>query len=159
LALHGAMVAEGHLEADGELLRRVRVAVGPELPVVATMDFHANVSEMAAEAATAVVVYRTNPHVDQREGGCRAAALLARLVRAWQAGGRRTATVARRGPVVARQQPPMLWNILHQNTSREPLRSVLAETARLEAMPSVLAAHVAIGYPYADVPSVGPCAL
>jgi microcystin degradation protein MlrC len=147
LALHGAMVVEGFPEADGELLRRVRAAVGSELPVVVTMDFHANVSAMAAEAATAVLVYRTNPHVDQRACGSQAAALLARLVR------------ERRRPTVARRQPPMLWNIFHQNTAREPLRGLLAETARLEAMPSVLAAHVAIGYPYADVPSVGPCAV
>jgi microcystin degradation protein MlrC len=147
LALHGAMVADGHPEADAEVLRRVRAVVGPELPVIVTLDFHANISPALARAATAVCVYRTNPHVDQRDCGRRAADLLTRLVR------------ERVRPVVACRQPPMLWNILHQNTAREPLRAILAEVLDSEDSPSVLAAHVAIGYPYADVPHVGPCAV
>jgi len=147
LALHGAMVADGEPEADAALLRRVRAVVGPELPVVVTLDFHANVSPALAEASTALCVYRTNPHVDQRDCGRRAAALLARLVREQQR------------PVVAYCHPPMLWNILHQNTAREPLRGILAEAARVETRPGILASHVAIGYPYADVPAIGPCAV
>ena len=53
----------------------------------------------------------------------------------------------------------MLLNILHQNTSREPLRSIMAEAAALEEEPGVLAASVAGGYQYADVFEVGPSAV
>jgi microcystin degradation protein MlrC len=145
LALHGAQVAEGNPDADGEILRRVRGIVGPDLPIVVTHDFHANVSDQTAKAVNGLVVYRTNPHVDQRACGRRAADLLVRLI----AEGQRA--------VVARAQPPMLWNILHQNTARQPLRTILDEAARLSAR--FLNADVAIGYPYADVPHVGPTAL
>jgi microcystin degradation protein MlrC len=147
LALHGAMVVEGHPDGDGEFLRRIRAAVGPELPIVVTLDFHANVSEAMAAAATALVVYRTNPHVDQRACGRRAAALLVRIIR------------ERRQPSVNIWQPPMIWNILHQNTSRDPLRAILAEAIRTEVDPEILSADIAIGYPYADVHEVGPCAI
>jgi microcystin degradation protein MlrC len=144
LALHGAMAVEGFPDGDGEVVRRVREALGPELPLVVTHDFHANISDQLVDLSTALVVYRTNPHVDQRERGEQAARLLARTLRG----------VAR--PTQALARPPMLLNILHQNTSAEPLRSILAEAAALEAEPGVLAVNVAGGYQYADVFEVGP---
>lgn len=148
LALHGAMVSEQYRDADGELLRRVREVVGPQFPVVVTHDFHANVSDQTAAAASALLVYRTNPHVDQRTCGLRAAALLARMIR------------ERHQPTVTRAQPPMLWPILHQNTARAPLKEILAETAALAGRATpILNADLAIGYPYADVPHVGPAAV
>src|SRR5262249_24582991 len=73
LGLHGAMVAEGHLDADGETVARVRDAMGPDFPVVVTLDLHGNVAERLVQLSNAVVAYRTNPHVDQRECGRRAA--------------------------------------------------------------------------------------
>ena len=69
LALHGAMVSRRHPDADGEVLRRLRAALGPGLPIVATLDFHANVSPAMAEHADALVGYQTYPHVDQRRCG------------------------------------------------------------------------------------------
>jgi microcystin degradation protein MlrC len=147
LALHGAMVSEVHRDADGELLRRVRALVGRELPIVVTHDFHANVSAASASYANALLVYRTNPHVDQRDRGRSAAALLARIVR------------ERLRPEVAHAQPPMLWPILHQNTASEPLRAIMAEAERLGHEPGLLNADLAIGYPYADVPHAGPAAV
>src|SRR2546427_193546 len=62
-------------------------------------------------------------------------------------------------PAQALARPPMLLNILHQNTSAEPLRSIMAEAAAMEAEPGVLAASVAGGYQYADVWEVGPSAV
>lgn len=147
LALHGAHVAYGHADADGEIVRRVREQVGPDLPLVATHDFHANISERTAAALNGLTVYRTNPHVDQRYCGLRAAALIVQQIR------------EQRRMAVARTQPPMLWNILHQNTSREPLLALLAETVRLSNTPGVQNADLAIGYPYADVPHAGPAAV
>jgi microcystin degradation protein MlrC len=144
LALHGAQVAEGHPDADGEVLRRVRALIGPDLPLVVTHDFHANISERTTTLVNGLAVYRTNPHVDQRACGRRAAEFLLRLT----AGGGRTS--------VARAQPSMLWNILHQNTSREPLREILTEAARRSQAPGIQNADIAIGYPYADVPHAGP---
>src|SRR5262249_18822605 len=67
LALHGAMVGEGNLDADGETLSRLRAALGHELPIVVTLDLHGNLSERLIRHSTAAVAYRTCPHVDQRE--------------------------------------------------------------------------------------------
>jgi microcystin degradation protein MlrC len=76
LDLHGAMVAEHVDDADGEVLRRVRELVGPDVPVVSSLDYHANVSRQMVEAASALVAYKTYPHVDMAECGARAARCL-----------------------------------------------------------------------------------
>ena len=61
ISLHGAMVAEGHDDAEGDLLALIRGAVGPDVPVMATLDLHANVTIKMAENANALVSYRTYP--------------------------------------------------------------------------------------------------
>ncbi len=66
LGLHGATVSAEFPDADGEMLKRVRALVGPELPIVTTLDLHANVSAQMIELANATVAYRSNPHLDQR---------------------------------------------------------------------------------------------
>src|SRR5262245_8738413 len=81
LALHGAMVAESHLDADGEVLAQLRRVLGPELPIVATLDLHGNISERLVKCSTAAIAYQTCPHVDQRARGQQAAALLHRILR------------------------------------------------------------------------------
>jgi len=70
---HGAMVTQRYQDADGELLRRVRDCVGPDVPIVASLDYHANISPEMVENADALVSYRTYPHVDRWETGERAA--------------------------------------------------------------------------------------
>ena len=67
LDLHGAMVAEHLDDADGELLRRVRRLLGPDVRLVASLDFHANVSPLMVATADLLVGYRTYPHVDRAE--------------------------------------------------------------------------------------------
>lgn len=84
LDLHGAMVAEHHDDGEGETLRRVREAVGPRVPVVASLDLHANVTRAMVAHADAMVAYRTYPHVDMADTGARAARLLEQTLRAGQ---------------------------------------------------------------------------
>ena len=76
VANHGAMVATGSPDPDGDMLSRLRAAVGPETPIVATLDLHANVSEAMVEAADVLISYQTNPHVDMLERGEEAAHVL-----------------------------------------------------------------------------------
>ena len=76
VANHGAMVATGSPDPDGDMLSRLRAAVGPEIPIVATLDLHANVSEAMVEAADVLISYQTNPHVDMLERGEEAAHVL-----------------------------------------------------------------------------------
>jgi microcystin degradation protein MlrC len=144
LALHGAMVTESHLDADGEVLARLRQALGPAFPIVVTLDLHGNLSRRLIDRCTAAVAYRTNPHVDQRECGRRAARLLARTLR------------GEVRPCAALAKPPLIVNIMAQDTSREPLKSLMDETRALEQRPGILAASLLPGFAYADVPQMGP---
>jgi microcystin degradation protein MlrC len=147
LALHGAMVSRRHPDADGEVLRRLRTALGEGLPIVATLDYHANVSPAMAEHADALVGYQTYPHVDQRRRGIDAAGLMVRAVR------------GEIRPVVAIAKPPMVLNLLGQETEREPLRSLLARAREAERRPGLLSISVMAGFPYADVPEMGPAVI
>ena len=77
---HGGMVSTGGPDPDGELYAMVRAAVGTKIPVVATVDLHANISERMVANVDALVSYRTNPHMDQAERAVDAARLLKRFL-------------------------------------------------------------------------------
>lgn len=140
VALHGATVSEAFRDADGEILRRLRLQVGPELPIVLTLDLHANVSAQMVRHSDAIVAYRTNPHLDQRERGQEAARLLAAILRG-------TAN-----PVMALETPPLAVPIAVQKTDAlflfDDLREVLT-------WPGILSASVCLGFYYADVEEMG----
>ena len=144
LALHGAMVAESYPDGDGEVLRRLRDTFGRDFPIVVTLDQHTNVSEQMVAESTALVIYKTTPHIDQRQRGLQAAALMMRILRDEVT------------PTQALAKPPMLLNMLYHNTNVPPMAPILTAAKQLEARPDVLAANVALGYPYADVSEVGP---
>ena len=144
LALHGAMVVESYPDGDGEVLRRLRDAFGSDYPIVVTLDQHANVSEQMVADSTALVIYKTTPHIDQRQRGLQAAELMMRILRDEIA------------PTQALAKPPMLLNIRYHVTDAPPMAPILAAARALETDPSVLVANVAVGYPYADVYEAGP---
>ena len=73
---HGASSATGDEDSDGTLLALIRRIVGPAVPIVVSHDLHCNVSERLINACDALVVYRTNPHVDQRERAAESADLI-----------------------------------------------------------------------------------
>ncbi len=142
LDLHGAMVAEHFDDADGELLRRVRKAVGPSVPIVASLDFHANISPTMVEAADALPCYRSYPHVDMAETGARAATILDRIL-------------AQPVPARAHRALPFLMPLTSQCTLVEPLASMMPAAAELERG-RVLSLCLAPGFPLADVEDCGP---
>ena len=144
LALHGAMVVESYPDGDGEVLRRLRDAFGRDLPIVVTLDQHANVSEQMVAESTALVIYKTTPHIDQRQRGLQAAELMTRILQDGIT------------PTQALVKPPMLLNILYHTTNVPPMEPILTAAKQLEARPDVLVANVALGYPYADVHEAGP---
>lgn len=142
LDLHGAMVAEHRDDADGELLRRVRAIVGPGVPLVASLDFHANVSLQMAQVATALVSYRTYPHVDMAECGARAARVMHDLLR-----GTQVASYL--------EQVDFLVPLTSQSTLVEPLQSLMAEAEAADC-PPLLSVCLTPGFPAADVVDCGP---
>lgn len=141
LDLHGAMVAEHIDDGDGELLRRVRAIVGRDVPVVASLDFHANVSDLMLQQASALVAYRTYPHIDMAATGARALHCLHAI----------------RGdePARALRQPPFLIPLTSQCTLVEPLASIFAEVVRRERG-SLATLNFTPGFPAADVEECGP---
>ena len=77
---HGGMVSTAGPDPDGELYAMVRGVVGPRVPVVATIDLHANISGRMVASVDALISYRTNPHMDQSERATDAARLLRKLL-------------------------------------------------------------------------------
>lgn len=143
LALHGAMVAEHARDADGEILARVRAVIGPDVPIVATLDLHANISPRMIEAADVLIGYDTYPHVDMADRAEEACAVLARLIR---------------GEIEAKAalvKPPMLPTSQRMTTDRDPMRRLLARAHTIERDPRVVNVTVAGGFPPADVPEAG----
>ncbi|HEY1192326.1 MAG TPA: M81 family metallopeptidase [Gemmata sp.] len=143
LALHGAMVTPKHPDADAEVLRRVRAALGPNVPLVVTLDFHGNVAPQMADTATALVGYQTYPHIDQRQRGLIAGGLVARAVK------------GEIRPVCHVAKPPMLLNLLGQDTAREPMSGLMRMARAMEQQPGILSVSLMAGFPYADVPEMG----
>ena len=81
LDLHGAMVIQGIDDGEGDLLRGVRAILGPDRPVIVTLDLHANISDTMAELSDVIIPCDTYPHVDFRERGREAADLIVRTLR------------------------------------------------------------------------------
>jgi microcystin degradation protein MlrC len=143
LGLHGAMVAEHQPDADGYILRRVREAVGASVPVVATLDLHANISQQMVDSASVLIGFDTYPHVDQRERGREAGDVIVRLLR------------GEVRPTPALAKPPMLPTSQNMPTAGDPMRSILARAHQVESMPGVLNVTVAGGFPPAHVFEAG----
>jgi len=143
LDLHGAAVAEHALDSEGELLSRLRRLVGPDLPIVASLDLHANVSKRMLALADALVSYRTYPHVDMAATGVLAAQLLARRLRL----GRRERIHARR--------LPFLIPLNSQSTWLEPARSHYEKLLALDARHDVMLSFC-MGFPAADFDECAP---
>jgi len=143
LGLHGSMVSDSYPDADGELLSRVRRAIGPGTPLVVTLDYHANVTAEMARWPDAMVGYDTYPHIDQAVRGVEAAEILQRMI---HDGLRPKLALARR---------PMFPHILRQLTDRSPMSDALELAHKIERAPDLLSVSVAAGFPYSDVPDAG----
>ena len=142
LDLHGAMVSERFDDGEGELLRRVREAVGPRVPVAASLDLHCNFTRAMFAGADAFVAYRTYPHVDMAETGARAARLLDSMLR----GGARLAGTWR--------GLDYLTGISTQCSFIEPCKGIYADLAALEKKHETVLSFTP-GFPMADFAECG----
>lgn len=143
LDLHGAMVAEHLDDGEGEILARVRRAIGNDIPLVASLDLHANVTPEMVEHADALIAYRTYPHVDMADTGRACAKHLALLLKTKQ----RLAKAFRQSPFLI----PISW----QCTNDQPAKGIYQKVAALqnEAVPTL---SFAFGFPAADFVHCGP---
>src|SRR6202166_4240439 len=142
LDLHGAMVTEHFDDGEGEILARVRQVIGKDLPLVVSLDLHANVTPEMVEHADALIAYRTYPHVEMADTGRAAADHLARLL-----GSRQKFAKAFR-------QLPFLIPISWQCTNDQPTKGIYEKLAALQsdAVPTL---SFAPGFPAADFPDCG----
>jgi microcystin degradation protein MlrC len=150
LDLHGAMVAAHHQDGEGELLRRIRALVGDTLPIVTSLDFHTNMTEAMVRHASAMVGYRTYPHVDMAATGSRAAELLDRLIR------------EKRPLYKAFRQVDFLIPLVWQCTLAEPTKSVFDLMDEIESgaggahNQGIVSITHTPGFPPADIQECGP---
>jgi microcystin degradation protein MlrC len=142
LILHGAMASDTEFDPEGLLIGEVGRLVG-QVPVVATLDLHAVITERMVRSAGALVPFHTYPHTDHYETGRRAARVIARLLRPDRPTRR---TVVVRLPMLARGDELL--------TDGGLLGEAISRCQALEASPDVLAAGVLIGSPHCDVPDL-----
>lgn len=144
LVLHGAMALTDHDDAEGLLLAAVREVVGPEVPIVAPLDLHTNLSDEMIARCDAFVGYKEYPHTDMPETGVHALRILAKAVK-----GEATPAIAHtRLPLIAPNQSMV-------TTWQSPLKIAIDRARELETEPGVLAATLLGGFPFADVPFAG----
>lgn len=146
LDLHGAMVTEHLDDGEGAFLRRLRDLLGAEIPIVVSLDLHANVTPEMVELSDALVIYRTYPHVDMAVTGARAARLLVRMLEE----GRK--------PAKAFRQLPFMIPLTSGCTFQEPAKSLYRDVAALEGG-AVWSSSFACGFNPADTYHAGPSAL
>jgi microcystin degradation protein MlrC len=142
-APHGATVGEGIADVDGCWLEMLRGRVGPKVPIIGTLDLHANLSARMVRACDALVAYRTNPHLDQKERGIDAARLMARTLR------------GEVRPTMAAAFLPLAVNIERQATAEAPCSVLHRMADHMLGSTGVLNNSLLLGFPYADVPEMG----
>ncbi len=144
LHLHGAMVAEGIEDGEGELLRRLRAIVGPDVPVIVTLDLHGNITQAMADNANALLAVRTYPHIDHYEQAWRGADLLERAMR------------GEIRPVTVIAKRPMLKGLDGGRTQAGPMRELIDRGIALEEAGKALVVSVCSGFTAADIRDIGP---
>jgi len=141
-SLHGAMGADGELDPEGYLLREIRRIVGPNVPIVISLDLHGILTDRMLQQIDGLTVYHTYPHVDFADTGARAARLLLRIL---EDGVR---------PVIARVVIPALVRGNELVTAKGFYGDIIRECQRIERNGTALAAAVMIGNPFTDVPEL-----
>ncbi|MFN8708067.1 MAG: M81 family metallopeptidase [Planctomyces sp.] len=148
LALHGSMCVgnldgpDGLHDADGEILSRVRALVGPDVPILAELDIHSNMTPLMISKADVLIGRRSYPEVDMSERALECTEVLQRI---WNDSVR---------PTMALRQIPMVWG-MNQVTAHAPMSLAMAELEKIRQTPGVLAASIATCYFLADVPDMG----
>ncbi|MFP4482457.1 MAG: M81 family metallopeptidase [Thermovirgaceae bacterium] len=141
LSLHGAMVTEDHADGEGALLASFRRALGRSVPIMATLDLHANISPEMVDLSDALFPYESYPHTDQYDRGFEAGQCMARVLR------------GELRPVMKMKRLPML--VSSMQTANPPLKELTEKIHALEANPEIINAAVVHGFGWADTPYTG----
>jgi microcystin degradation protein MlrC len=145
LALHGAMVAEGYPDGEGEILRKIQEVVGDKVPVVCTLDLHATVTEAMIRYSSGLFAYDENPHVDQYERGVEAAQAMLAMLK------------GRIRPVMYLKRLSMCPPLTNMGTGDGPMKKIHSFKRKLEKKKGVINISVIAGFPYMDHKDMGFC--
>jgi len=143
LALHGGMATEACMKPEAEIVRRVRKAMG-NIPIMVTLDMHANEDHELTDVADAIFVLKTFPHLDSEEIGMTAARCMVKTIR------------GEFRPTMAIRKPPIITPGVFQCTFFNPTKQIFDRARDWEAREKdAYCVSVALGFPYADVPDAG----
>jgi microcystin degradation protein MlrC len=140
LNLHGAMVAEGYDDCEGDLIQACRAVVGPDVPIGVELDLHCHLTEAMLTGSTAMVIYKEYPHVDADARAEELFTIIADTVD---------------GKVRPHQALFDCRTIGLYPTTTEPMASFVAKMQALEGKDGVLSLSLGHGFPWADVAEVG----
>jgi microcystin degradation protein MlrC len=144
LVLHGAMIAHGYPDCEGDLLERVRALVGPGVPVGALLDLHATLTPRMLASGAVLVACKEYPHTDYLARTCELHAILARMV----------ARTCR--PDSLMHKVPMLGIF---GTGEGPVRALVDDVLRREQAPGILSISLIHGFPWSDTADTGAAVL
>ena len=148
LELHGSMVVgdldtpAGLADPEGYLLTEIRRRVGPDVPILAELDIHSNITPLMIEQADVLIGRRSYPEIDMAERALECADVLASI---WNKGVR---------PTMALHQIPMVWG-MNQVTAHAPMSEAMARLQAIMDQPGVISGSIATCYFLADVPDMG----
>src|SRR3954452_12847073 len=146
LAMHGAQTADGEDDVEGCVVSIARNILGPERPIVMSLDLHANITRRMVEDADAIVGYHTYPHVDMFETGQKAARLLLRILK------------RECRPTMAFRKLPLIIPAENSQTHRGPMAKLIQSAQSLEASGKAEAVSVFPVQPWMDIAEMG-CAV
>lgn len=140
LSLHGAMVADGYPDAEGDLLSRVRALLGPQVPLLAELDLHGHQSQTKLDAADVLIYFKEYPHIDSIE-------------RAHELFDIGVGMVEKKlQPCMATHDCKMLGMFA---TTREPMRGFVQHMKDLETQAGILSVSLVHGFPWSNMPDIG----
>ena len=140
LDLHGAMVANGYDDCEGDLIQHVREIVGASVPIGLELDLHCHISELMVEQATAIITYKEYPHTDTAD---RAVELFNLIVDTVEGKVKPAMSLFDAG-MIALYYP-----------TQEPMKSYVDKLKALEGKDGVLSVSLGHGFPWGDVPDLG----
>ncbi|MCW5628840.1 MAG: M81 family metallopeptidase [Burkholderiaceae bacterium] len=140
LGLHGAMVADGYDDCEGDLIEQVRGIVGPAVPIGVELDPHCHMTRKRVANATLIICFKEFPHTDFVARGEEVVDLTLRAAR------------GEIKPVMSLVDCRMIGSF---PTTMEPMRGFVDKISALEGKDGVLSISLAHGFPYADVPEMG----
>ena len=141
LVLHGAMVLEDSPDGEGELIEAIREKVGDDIPIMITLDLHANITEKMFANVNGIFPFDNYPHTDMFERGYEAAENMSRVLK------------KEINPVIRVKKLPLLMPCLE--TAKEPYKEFLDIAHSWEKNKHVISVSIVAGFPYADIYDAG----